>query len=95
MSHQPTGNPVFDFQADARVRNAAIQKWATLGGLALFVIGCFALLVARTSPDLRAVISGATLLGIVLFFVGLFWGFFWRKNLQRQFREKYGNETAQ
>jgi hypothetical protein len=95
MPQNPTGNPVFDFQAEHRVRAAKIQKYATLAGLSLFTVGCGGVLIANTSERLRLILAGVALLGALLFAAGLAWGFHWRKKLQRDFRDTYGTENPQ
>lgn len=92
MPENPIGNPVFDFQAEHRVRAAKIQKYATLCGLSLLALGCGGVLIANTSERLRLILAGVALLGTILFVAGLAWGFHWRKTLQREFRSTYGPE---
>lgn len=85
----PTGNPVFDYRAGFRTSAAKIQRALILGGLLAFIACGAAALFGDVTPRLRLCTAIASIGGLALMFGGFAWGFYWRRKLRNEFREKY------
>jgi hypothetical protein len=85
-----TGNPVFDYRAADRRAADAKQALLLKGGAFLFLasgIACF-----FVPKDSRPITCWIATSGIVVFAYGVGWGYFWRKRMRAEFREKFGPE---
>lgn len=81
-----TGNPVFDYRADYRARASLIQKWILLAGAALLPVAL--VLWIFKEPCIAWGIAGAA--GAACLATGTAWGFYWRRKIRSEFRQKYG-----
>ena len=86
-----TGNPVFDYKAAFRLRAAALQGWLLKGGLLLAVGDGLAALLCAACRLEALLATGAGALSVI---AGMLWGFYWRKKVQREFRETFGPPTS-
>lgn len=83
----PTGNPVFDYRAGFRAFADTLQRWMLLGGAAIFLVaGIVAIACKERTREISLPVCGG---GALLFVCGVAWGFYWRRRIRAEFREKF------
>jgi hypothetical protein len=83
----PTGNPVFDYRAGFRAFADTLQRWMLLGGAAIFLVaGIVAVVRTERAREISLLACGG---GALLFVCGVAWGFYWRRLIRAEFREKF------
>ena len=85
LEEQQTGNPVFDYRASFRAKANRLQRLLILGGLSLF-FACGIAFPVCSGGALRVAAGLASLAGLLLFALGLAWGFYWRNRIRSEFR---------
>ena len=84
----PTGNPVFDYRAGFRAFADKLQRFMLLIGAAVcFVAGIVAIVRTERAREIALLACGG---GALLFLCGVAWGFYWRRKIRAEFREKFG-----
>ena len=89
---QPTGNPVFDYRADFRAFALKLQRALLLGGAVVFVVCAVMRLLRPLGDSLCMATALGSAAGLALLGGGVAWGFYWRRKIRREFRERYGPE---
>ena len=87
--HQKTGNQVFDYRATFRIFAEKLQRALIFGGALCLVCGVLFYFFAPTIASLRIGKNIFSLSGLALIFVGIGWGFFWRRKLRQDFKKKF------
>ena len=82
-----TGNPVFDYRAKFRVRANRWQRILIVTGIELIVVY---LVLLSFVPVVIGWVFG--LAGVGLLTAGILWGFYWRRMIRDEFRQKYGDQ---
>jgi hypothetical protein len=88
---EETGNPVFDYRREFRKSAARTQHVFILIGLLQWVVGGICFLAMAQHPQ-RLVMGVFALVGLAMFAGGIAWGFYWRRQVREEFRQKFGLE---
>ncbi len=91
MTEHKTGNPVFDYRAADRRAADAKQALLLKAGALLFLGGGVASFFVPTES--RPIACWGATFGLVVFVYGIGWGYYWRKRMRAEFREKFGPNT--
>ena len=83
-----TGNPVFDYRAADRRAADAKQALLLKSGAFLFLAGGIASFFVP--KETRPIACWAATFGLVVIVYGIGWGYYWRKRMRAEFRQKFG-----